>query len=941
MKRVLRIGLPLVLGLVGVGLLAFRLWRGPDPETILANIDVPPSPVLSAEEELATFRTAPDFRVELVAAEPLIVDPVAMDWDDEGRLYVVEMRGFMGDINGGGEDRPVGRVVVLEDTDHDGRMDQSRVFLEGLVMPRAIAVLPEGILIGVPPDLLLCRDSNADLRCNEAEKQRLTHYAAGPGNVEHRENGLLPGIDGWIYNAKSNRRFRLDRSDNGDEVGLEIGETIPRGQWGIAQDDQGRLYYNHNSGFLYVDTFPAEYTLRQAATATQLNRPGINVDLGGGEEVWGVRVAAGLNRADQPGTLRPNGHQKGPTAISGLVIQRGDQYGTDYRGDAFVPEAGGSALSRFSIAFDGATPRATHHLYDDPDFGHREFIASSDERFRPVDARVGPDGAIWVIDMYRGVIQHAQFVSDHLRAYVEAHDLAPPGETGRIWRVVRSDRPIDYTAAPLSTLEAQLRGLDHANGWVRDRAQRRLVFERNVAAASSLRDSRRFSDRGRVHALWTLEGLGALDADTWRVAVHSDSESLRRTALRVGESLLPDQSDAFRAAAIRLLDDPELGVRLQALHSLGALPAAKRPVGRLAALAREGGPLERQAALSSLSGLERETLDTELTRDGEADPAWIRALTTASFLAAQHATDAPQTVVGILDRITERDEDELALAMIEGIRDAQELPANMRVVLPAAHPLFDDAPTDSERGEAVARIRLGFTWNGDPSPGGARPLTSEEEETRERGARLFAATCASCHGEHGRGHAGLAPPLVGSSWVRDADAWLVRIALHGLRGPIEVRGEQWNRVMPGHGHDPRFDDDTLAGLLTHLRRSWGHADRPISRETVARIRAETTDHSGPWTTDELMALPVDHRLDRFTGIYRIPIVGVELRVGRQGARLDIGRGEAGRGELREVADGIFAGQGVHLRFDPTIEGPAPEAKLAFGDQSVVATRVGD
>ncbi len=141
--------------LLALGALAFLWWRGPDPAEILASLEVPPSPVLSPTEEQATFRLAEGFRIELVASEPLVVDPVAMDWDDEGRLYVVEMRGFMPDIDGTGEDRPVGRIVVLEDVDGDGRMDTSHVFLDGLVLPRAIAVLPEGVLVGAPP--FLCR----------------------------------------------------------------------------------------------------------------------------------------------------------------------------------------------------------------------------------------------------------------------------------------------------------------------------------------------------------------------------------------------------------------------------------------------------------------------------------------------------------------------------------------------------------------------------------------------------------------------------------------------------------------------------------------------------------------------------------------------------------------------------------------------------------------
>lgn len=463
MKRLLVVLAIGVAGVVVLGAIAWRVLRAPPPEEILARLERPPSPVLPPERAREAFRVSEGFRVELVAAEPLVVDPVAIDWDEAGRLYVVEMRGFMPDLDGTGEDRPVGRVVVLEDENGDGRMDSSRVFLDGLVLPRAIAVLPEGVLIGMPGGLILCRDGDADLRCDAPI--RLGAYAVEGGNPEHQENGLLPALDGWLYNAKSRRRMRLR------DGALEVEATLFRGQWGIAQDDEGLLYYNHNSGFLYADLFPGEHALRQPAAASATTKPGLNVPLAEGELVWGVRVAPGLNRAYVAGSLRPDGRQAGPTAVSGIAIQRGDQYGPDAIGDAFVPESAGSAVARFAIERDGTRLRATHRLDPDPDWGRREFLASSDERFRPVDAAVGPDGAIWVVDMYRGVIQHAHYVSAHLRRYVEEHGLAPPGATGRIWRVVRGDRPIERRPPPLDTRPRHLAALDHPNGWVRDRAQ--------------------------------------------------------------------------------------------------------------------------------------------------------------------------------------------------------------------------------------------------------------------------------------------------------------------------------------------------------------------------------------------------------------------------------------------------------------------------------------
>ena len=915
--------------------IGWQWWKGPDPAKILARIEVPPAPVLSPDQELTSFRTAPGFRVELVAAEPLVVDPVAMDWDDRGRLYVVEMRGFMPDIDGHGEERPVGRIVVLEDTDADGRMDRSDVFLDGLVLPRAVAVLPEGVLIAEPPNLWLCQDADGDRTCDE--KIRLAEYAV-VGNPEHQENGLLAGLDGWIYNAKSDRRFRLERQ-NPDGVTFEIQSTVFRGQWGIAQDDAGRLFYNHNSGFLYGDAIPADYAMRQPATAAAIPKPGVNVELGGGEQVFGIRVAPGLNRAYLPGTLRRDGRQAGPTAVSGLAIQRGDQYGPEWRGDAFVPESAGAAVGHFAIEREGTTLRAEHRLYADEEWGQREFLASTDERFRPVDADFGPDGTIWVIDMYRGVIQHAEYVSDHLRSYVKQHGLEPPGATGRIWRIVREDRPLPTRPPSLASLEDQLAGLDHPNGWVRDRAQRRIAFDASPEAVQALRSFESFGPLGRQHALWALDRMRALDGATWRRALADADPELRGVALRVGEALLDDPEVDPGEEIAALLADPDPAVRLQALHSLGAARPERRPLAVLLEAGRAGDALAAQAAISSLAGLELVALRTELARD-ERSPEWLGWLAAAVQRAAQAAPDPAAAERELLDLAYAIPDEDALVALLEGIEAAQRSPGSRRVDLGEPHRLFDAERVVPERvASTLRRVRHHFTWPGDPSPGGARPLTPEEEERRERGRTLFAASCATCHGLEARGTPGLAPSLVGSPWVRDADDWLVRIALGGLTGPIRIQGEEWNLTMPGHRHDPRFDDDSLAGLFTHLRRSWGHADEPVAPETVARIRAETAERALPWTVAELLELPIDHRLDRYVGVYSIPIVGLELAIRRDGPILSIGRREGGRAPLDEVGDGLFLAEGMTIQFEADDEGVVDGASVVREGTTFPISRV--
>jgi hypothetical protein len=350
-----------------------------------------------------------------------VVAPVAIAWDDAGRLYAVEMRGFMPNLAGEGEEAPSGRVVVLEDTDRDGRMDVSHVLRDGLVLPRAIAVLPEGVLLGVPPDLWLCPPFEVDRNCRAP--RRLTHYGRGRHDPEHSENGLLPALDGWIYNAKSERRFRLDAA------GWREATTAFRGQWGIAQDDEGRLFTNHNSAFLFVDLQPAEYLARHPATDPRTRRPGVAVALVPNASVHGIRVAPGLNRAYLPDVLRRDGRQNGPTAVAGLALNRANLLGAGARGDVFVPEPAGNVVARFRVRIDGLEAQADQLLSDDPDWGEREFLASTDERC-PVNVAFGPDGALYVVDMYRGVIQHANFRTDHLREHVERQGLEATLEQG-------------------------------------------------------------------------------------------------------------------------------------------------------------------------------------------------------------------------------------------------------------------------------------------------------------------------------------------------------------------------------------------------------------------------------------------------------------------------------------------------------------------------------
>src|SRR5882672_145672 len=214
------------------------------------------SPALSPEDALKSFYMPPGYRVELVASEPLIQEPVALDWDLEGRLWAVEMPGFMANIRGSNEHEPIGRVVVLEDTNDDGRMDKRTVFADGLVLARSLKVLDRGVLVGEPPNVWLMRDTNGDLRMDTKELVTDT-YGRREARVEQNANGFFWALDNRMYTAgQADIQLRLK-----DGI-FEVQPTLSRGEWGVSQDDAGRTYRNTNESALHVDLVPTSYYAR-------------------------------------------------------------------------------------------------------------------------------------------------------------------------------------------------------------------------------------------------------------------------------------------------------------------------------------------------------------------------------------------------------------------------------------------------------------------------------------------------------------------------------------------------------------------------------------------------------------------------------------------------------------------------------------------------------
>ena len=493
-----------------------------------AHLTIPEATILTPEETLKTIRVPEGYKVEIVASEPLISTPVAMQFDPAGRLWVVEMNGYMPDLSAKGEDAPVGRVVVLEDTDGDGRMDKSTVFLDKLVMPRAISLRKGGALIAEPPSVYWCPDENGDLVADKKEVV-IPAYTAG-GNPEHMPNGLLLAMDNWIYNAKSAKRYRFLQSGE-----LKSDTSVFRGQWGISQDDFGRLYYNYNSDQLRADLLPASYLMRNPS----LKSPeGVNIQIAKSQKVWPARVTPGVNRGYRKGGLI-EGKLAEFTAACGPLVYRGDAM-PELRGNSFVCETSANLVKRNVHTEKGGYITAKSATEG------TEFLASTSERFRPVNMADGPDGALYCVDIARGLVQHITYVTPWLRRQIIERKLEQPIDQGRIWRIVPAKGAARQPALNLAkaTPEQLVGALSDPNGWTRDTAQRLLVEQGASAPVAALEKTAKSADQplAHLHALWTLEGLEKLTSPVAVAALGDADPKVRAAAIRLSEPVRQSRS---------------------------------------------------------------------------------------------------------------------------------------------------------------------------------------------------------------------------------------------------------------------------------------------------------------------------------------------------------------------------------------------------------------
>lgn len=499
--------------------------------------DINSSPVVPANESISKMKLEPGMAIKLIASEPLISTPVAITFDRYNRIWAIEMQDYMPDTSGRGENEPLGKVVVLTDKNKDGIMDQRKVVIDSLVMPRAFCLIENGILVAEPPRLYYY-----ELKDDKVVKRTLVDakYTDG-GNVEHQPNGLYRALDNWIYNANSPKRYRKQ----GDK--WLIAAAHEKGQWGIAQDDQGRMYANDNSTNLQGDYFPPSLGL---TNKNQRGLAGFNERTVADNRTFPIRPTPGVNRGYMKGILDDSLRLVNFTAACSPMIYRGGLFGPAYMFNAFVAEPSANLIKRDILNEQGNIVKGREAYHG------REFLASVDERFRPVGLYDGPDGALYVVDMYRGIIQHKTYLTPYLAGQIAKRNLIKPLSCGRLYKIYPAGKkPVNVTFPDDAVKLVALLG--NPNGYVRDKAQQILVDTKPQQALPALREAMKSNNPLLVtHALWTLEGFGELKADEVLTLLQAPDWRIRMQALTVAPNII-DQNNysRFTPALSRMVAD--------------------------------------------------------------------------------------------------------------------------------------------------------------------------------------------------------------------------------------------------------------------------------------------------------------------------------------------------------------------------------------------------
>jgi mono/diheme cytochrome c family protein/glucose/arabinose dehydrogenase len=530
-----------------------------DPANATADYGSKPAvKPLTPSEEQKRFWLPPGFKMEPILTDPDIEEPAQIAFDGNGRMFVLELRGYMQDADATGELDPVGRISVHEDRDNDGKYEKHSIFVDKLIFPRF--VMPYGA------NAVLTMESNADEvwkftdTNNDSTADKKELFATGFGrlaNVEHQQSGLFWAMDNWFYSTVN--AFRARPSMTGGPVRQES-TGGNNAQWGAAMDNYGKVHFQGGaSGMPGYFQLPVHYGNFSVPDQFEEN---LNI-------TWGAPVLIADMQGGLPSVRLPDGSLNRSTAGAGNDVFRGDRLPKDMIGDYFYGETVARIVRRLRpVKTEGLTQMRNVYPLS-------EFIRSTDPLFRPVDMTTAPDGTMYITDMYRGIIQQATWSGrgTYLRKKIEQYQLDKVFRHGRIWRLSYEGIERDKTQPRmLNETAAQLVArLGHSNGWWRDTAQQLLVLKQDTSVVPALQ--KLAATRGannllaRIHALWTLEGLGALDSSFVREQMKDADPQIRIQAIRASETLYKAGDRSFAGDYAAAAKDKDADVALQGMLS--------------------------------------------------------------------------------------------------------------------------------------------------------------------------------------------------------------------------------------------------------------------------------------------------------------------------------------------------------------------------------------
>lgn len=647
------------------------LWRRAASAVLWVTIcgcsrksDQAPDP-LTAGKALQSFRLSEDFHVELFASEPNVVDPVDMAFDENGRIYVAEMVDYPDDPPPGKPARS--RIVALEDRDGDGRIDSSSVFAENIVSVSGLMPWKGGLIVTSAPDILYLKDTNGD---GKADVRRTLYTGFRRQNPQHRVANPRLGIDNWIYFANDGAEGQITSPEHPDRAAVPVrgadfrfqpirGDAEPASgptQFGLSFNDWGDRFATSNTSHLFHAVLPFHYLVRAPALETKgvfeylypHNEDALRVYSLTPPQKWREeRTHVRQERYKENGSHRVEQVGGYFTAASGGTVYTGDAFPPEYDGNVFTGEVAGNLVRRDILTPKGATFEA-HAAKPGV-----EFLASTDVWFRPCNFTNAPDGDLYMLDMYREVIESPEYIPDAIKKLINFHS---GDDKGRIYRIApnhprrRGDLKPKLGSASIAELVKQL---ENPNGWNRETAHRLLLERQDRSAVPLLAElARKAVDaRARVQALWALEGIGGLDAPLALHALQDPDAHVREHALRLSEPFLP-QNKTLADAVLSLQRDPEPRVRFQLALTLGKLEGP-HVIEALAALSSNGGAADRWlslAVLSSASGRAYPLFERLPASDRSwQNPQFLSQL--ASLIGAKHDAREMASALKTLPRL--------------------------------------------------------------------------------------------------------------------------------------------------------------------------------------------------------------------------------------------------------------------------------------------------